>query len=207
MTTARCRLLFCAFLLIPALSSAQTAFVQGGYGIESRRFSRGEIAGVLDGDAGTLTAAAGAFLTSRFSASLELDLGRSSSTDDVVSIAVAGRPTTVTTTFVSRQRSAAALAGLHSSGGRRARIGVYAGLTFISFRREVSSDAPPIVLSVPPPAAVFVDRTVSPVVGADVEVRLAPRLALVASMRAHGIALTDVDGFRIRPAALLRLTF
>jgi hypothetical protein len=206
-TSAGCRLLLLAFLLIPAASSAQTGFLQGGYGVEVRRFSRGETDGVLDGNAGTLDAAAGAFLTPRFTASLELDLGASSSIAETVSVAVAGRPSSITTTYESRQRSAAAMAGFHSSSSRRVRVAVYGGLAFISFRREVSSDAPRIVLSASPPPAVFIDRTVAPAVGLDVAARLAPRLDLVGSVRAHGIPLANIDGFCVRPAALLRVTF
>ena len=208
MTSTGPRLLFLVFFLIPTASRAQTAFVQAGYGVEARRFSRPAGAdSVLDANSATVTAAAGAFLTPRFSASLELDFGATSSTAETTSFALAGGPSTITTTYATRQRSAAALAGFHTEATRRARIGVYVGLDFLSFRQEISQDAPPIVLSVPPPPTVYIDRTVTPAVGLDVSVRLVPGIDLVGSVRAHGIPLANIDGFRVRPAALLRVTF
>ena len=195
-------------LLVPAVAAGQAGFVQGGFGTEIRRFSADESDRVFDADTGNLLIGFGGFITPRFSAGLELEPGRSSTTERSVTLTISGRPTTVTTSFASRRRGVSALAGLHNSPDARVRLGVYGGLSFSSVRREVSSDAPPIVLSDPPEPSVFTDRMATPVLGFDAAVRVARHLAIVGAVRGQGLTLTgELRGFSIRPTAAVRVMF
>jgi hypothetical protein len=194
--------------LAAAPASAQSVFVQGTYGIDVRRFSAGEDERVFDSAVPGLSAAVGGFFSAHVSAGVELDAGGTSTESRSVSLTIAGRPATVTTTYGLRRRTVSALAGFHTGAGGRVRFAAYAGLAFNSVRREIAADAPPIVLAVPPEPSVFTDRTTDPLAGADLAVRVSSRLALVATVRAQGLTLTgDLRGFSIRPGAGLRATF
>jgi hypothetical protein len=201
-------LLALALCAVPVPLFAQAAFVQAGYGVDLRRFSGENTGRVFDANAGTLTIGGAGFLTSTISAGLEVELGANSRQQESVTVTLAGRPETVTTTYESRRRSVSALVGLHSPAGRAVRAGVYGGLSILTFRRITSSDAPPIVLSAPPPPTVFSDRVAGPVMQADVAIRLAAHAAVVGTVRARGLDLSgDLRGFSIQPGALLRLSF
>lgn len=189
-------------------ASAQAVFVQGGYGSDVRRFSADAGQEVFDGEASNLSLAFGGFLTPRWSIGLELDLGGSSAEARSVSVPVAGRPTTITTTYALERRTVSALAGFHRPSASRVRIGCYAGLSFSTVRREIAADAPAIVLTPPPEPSIFTDRTTAPVVGLDVAVRIVTGVAVVGSMRAQGLGLVgDLTGFSIRPGAAIRVMF
>lgn len=198
-----------AFLTASAgAASAQHGFVQGSYGTELRRFSAELGEEVLDGRADSLAGGAAAFVTPRVSAGVELDLGGTSSASRTVRVTLGGTPTEVTTTYTLRRRSVAALVGIHTAADRPVRLGVYAGLGFHAIRREVVSDAPPIVVTDPPGPSVFLERSASPVAGADLAIRLAPGVAVVASVRAQALRLAgDLQGFSVRPGGALRLQF
>jgi hypothetical protein len=186
----------------------QTGFVQADFGADIRRFSGEDADRVFDARATSVTMGAAGFLTSHVSVSIELDIGASVTESRSVSLTVSGRPSTITTSYTLRRRTVAALAGLHTSDTRRVRLGCYAGLGFSSVRREISSDAPPIVLSAPQPPTVFLDRTAEPIVGADVAVRIVRHLSVLASLRAASLTLSpEQRGFSIRPGAGLRLLF
>ena len=201
-------LLAAILLAAPAAVQAQPAFVQGGYGIDVRRFS-GEPGGhVFDASAGTLTVGGAAFLTPRVSAGAELELGIESLAEERVTFTVAGRPETITTTYGGRRRSVAALLGLHTAPAGTVRAGVYAGLAFTAFRREIAADAPPIVLTEPAPPTVFTDYTVAPVLGLDVAAHLSAAVAIVGTVRVQGLELTgELRGFSLRPGAAVRVSF
>jgi hypothetical protein len=193
---------------LPAALPAQPLVVQGAYGLDVRRFSAERGEAVLDGQAATLSLGIAGFVSPRWTAGIDLDLGADASESRSVTVPLPGRPPTVTTTYTLRRRSVAALAGFHTAPDRRVRLGCYAGLSFSALRRTVSSDAPPIVLAEPPGPSVFLDRTASPIVGIDVAVSVAPRLALVAAVRAQALAASgDLTGFAVRPAAGMRLAF
>jgi hypothetical protein len=197
-----------AVIAASGTARAQDAFVQATIGADVRRFSGEDTQNVFDAAARTLTVAAGGFLTARVSGSVELDDGARAATLRTVSLAISGRPATITTRYALRRRTITALFGIHSAARRRARIGAYAGLAFSSIRREVSSDAPPIVLSEPAAPSVFVDRAVDLVVGTDLAVAVGPRLAVVAGLRAQGLSLAGgVNGMSVRPAAGVRVAF
>jgi len=199
-------LLYVAVMATPAF--AQHGFVQGGIGVESRRFSASEDDRVFDADASTVTVGAHGFLSPRFSAGVELDLGAESSVSQSVSVVIGGRPTTVTTTFTARRRGVSALAGFHTPPDHRVRAGVYGGISFTTLRRAILSDALPIILTDPIEPAVFTDRTAGPVAGCDLAVRIAPAVAVGGSVRAQGLSLTsDLRGYSVRPAVFARVMF
>jgi hypothetical protein len=187
---------------------SQSAFVQAAYGPDIRRFSGDDTERVFDAEAGNVSFGLGGFVADHLVVVVELDVGGSATQARTVSLPIAGRPTTITTEYTLERRTVSALAGYHTSRTRRVQLGVYAGLSFSSVKREVTSDAPPIVLSEPPAASIFADRTADPLVGADVAIGIASRLAVTLGVRAHGLALSgDLRGFTIRPRAGVRLSF
>jgi len=204
----------CAWLLVVALGAlpatlfAQHGFVQAGYGVDVRRFSGQETDAVFDANAGTVTLGGAGFLTPAVSGGIEVELGATSEVRQSVTLTVAGRPDTITTTYTSRRRSVSALAGFHSDAGRPVRVGLYGGLTFLAFRRVTSSDAPPIVLTDPQPPTVFTDRAVAPVMQVDIAIRLGRYLAAVGTVRARGLELTsELRGFSVQPGIAVRASF
>jgi hypothetical protein len=197
-----------ALAVLASDAAAQTVFLQAGYGSDLRRFSADDAERVFDGAAVNIGLAFGGFLTDRVAAMIDMELGGSTTEARTVSLPIAGRPTTIITQYRMERRTWSALAGVHTTRTRRVQLGVYAGLAFSSVRREVSSDAPPIVLSEPPEAAVFTDRTADPVVAADVAIRLGGPFSLLGGIRAQGLALSgDLRGITIRPRVAVRIDF
>jgi hypothetical protein len=187
---------------------AQSGFVQGGLALDARRFSGQPDNRVFDANASTIMIGAGGFLTPAFSAGVEIDFAGESETSESTSVAVAGRPATVTTTFTSRRRSVAALFGVHSSAQRKVRVGAYAGLAFTALDQRIATDAPPIVLSTPPPPSEFTHRGAMPIVAVDVAIAVAPHVSIVGAVRAQSLGFgNELSGFSIRPGAAVRITF
>src|SRR5688500_14682404 len=141
-----------------ARADAQVAYVEGGTALDARRCSGQNDDRVFDANATTVRVGGGGFLRPGLSAGIELELGADSQVAQSVTVTIAGRPETVTTTYGSRRRTVSALFGVHTSARRAVRVGAYAGLAFSSFRRRIAADAPPIVLSGPPPPSIFTDR-------------------------------------------------
>ena len=195
-------------LLCADRALAQTAFVQGGVVIEARRFSGQPGDRVFDANAVSVIAGGGGFITPVFSASVELDTGRESEVAQSTSIAIAGRPETITTTFVSARRTVSALFGVHSPSTHAVRVGAYAGLAFTALRQRIETNAPPIVLSSPPPPSEFTHLGAVPIVGVDVSVSVARHVAVVGVVRAQSLAIgSELHGFSVRPGAALRVWF
>ena len=187
---------------------AQGGYVQGGVALDIRRFSGQPGDGVFDGNVSTLSLGGGGFLTAILSASVELELGAGSDEAQSVTVTIAGRPETVTTTYSSRRRSVSALLGIHTSPHRGVRAGVYGGLAFTAFRQRIAADAPAIVLSAPPPPTEFTDRAALPIVGIDVAVSVARNLALVGAVRAQDLGFSnELHGLSVRPAVAVRVSF
>jgi hypothetical protein len=194
-------------LLLADQARAQTMFVQGGIVADMRRFSGQADDRVFDSNARTVMLGGGGFLTSIISAGVEVDLGTESSVAQSVTVNVAGRPEVITTTYGSRVRSIRALFGVHSPP-RAIRVAAYAGLAFTALRQRIATDAPPIVLSTPPPPTEFTHLGATPVVGVDVAVTITTGVALVGMVRAHNLGLSgDPQGFTVRPGAALRVSF
>jgi hypothetical protein len=204
----RVLLITCGLCAAATSAFAQTGFVYAGTGIEVRRFSGEESDRVFDATSRQVVLGFGGFLMPHITAAVELDLGTESTASRSTSITLGGRPTTVTTTYAMRRRTVSALVGVSTSPARRISIAACAGLSFNSVRRETGSDAPPIVLSTPSEPVVFIDRTVSPVVGVDAVFQVASHVAIAAMVRGQGITLTgDLRGIDVRPSAVVRVVF
>ena len=196
------------WLIAVSSAAAQSAFVEGGFSRDVRRFSNEGTRSAFDGTVNGFWVNASGLITPRVSVGIEFDSGGDVTFDETVSLTISGRPTEITTTYTSERRSVSALAGLHTPPGRMVQIGVYGGLSFTAFRREISSNAPPIVLTDTPTPSVFDERVTSAIVGVDVAILLTPNIALVPAVRAQGLSLTgDLSGFSIRPSIGARVTF
>ena len=188
-------------------AAAQTLFVQGGLSRDVRRFTNDGQGSVFDATASGTWFGGGGFMSPHLSAGAEVDLGGESVATETASVILGGTPVGLRTTYASRRRTVAALAGLHSRP-RRVRVGCYAGLGFTAFRREIVSNAPPVVLQQPSSRSVLEERTTSAIVGVDVAVRVVGPLGVVAGLRAQGLRLGgDISGFSIRPAVGARVSF
>ena len=121
-----------AAVVLPAQPRAQSAFVQGSYGPDVRRFSGDDSDRVFDSESNNLTLTAGGFLLRHLTAAVEIDLGAGPTESRTVSVTIAGRPATITTSYTLRRRTVSALAGLHSAPVHRVRLAVYAGVSFSS---------------------------------------------------------------------------
>ena len=189
-------------------AAAQSAFVEGGFLREVRRFSNEGTQSAFDGTVNGFWVNGSGFVTPQFSVGVEYDSGGDVTFDDTVTITIAGRPSQITTTYTSRRQSVSALVGIHTSPGRAVQVGVYGGLSFSAFRREIASDAPPIVLDETPTPSVLDERVTSAIVGVDVAILLTPNIALVPALRAQGLSLSgDLSGFSLRPSIGARVTF
>jgi hypothetical protein len=195
-------------LLLASTAAAQSAFVEGGLSRDVRRFSNEGTASAFDGTVNGTWGHASAFMTPRWSVGVEFDYGDEVTVDETVTLTVTGRPTPITTTYKSRRRTVSAITGLHTAPGRLVQLGAYAGLSFTSFRREISSDAPPIVLDETPAPSVFDERVTDAIVGVDIAILLTQNVAIVPALRAQGLSLSgDLSGFSIRPSIGARITF
>jgi hypothetical protein len=191
-----------------ARAAAQVAYVQGGMALDARRFSGEDSDRVFDANAMTVWIGGGGFLRPSLSASVEFELSADSEVAQSVTATIAGRPETVTTTYGGRRRAVSALFGVHTSARRVVRLGAYAGLAFTSFRRRIAADAPPIVLSGPPPPTVFTDRAANPILGLDIAASIGRDVAIVGSVRAQALEFSsDLNGFSVRPGAAVRISF
>ena len=197
-----------ALLLVASSAAAQSVFVEGGFSRDARRFSHAGAQSPFDGTVNGTWVNGSGFMTPRWSVGVEFDTGSEVTFDDTVTLTIAGRPSQITTTYTSKRRTVSALAGIHTAPGGAVQIGAYAGLSFTEFRRQISSDAPPIVLNETPAPSVFEERATGAIVGVDVAILLAPHIALVPALRAQGLSLSgDLSGFSIRPSIGARITF
>jgi hypothetical protein len=205
----RSRFALLAFLVFAASdAAAQSAFVEGGFAREVKRFSREGDRSPFDGTVNTVWVGVAGFLLPQVSVGAEMDLGEESTFQETVTVTVSGRPAEITTSYTSRRRSIAAFAGLHTSADRAVRLGCYVGLGFTAFRRTIGSDAPTVVLEEPPEPSVFEERTTGAIVGVDAAIRLGPNVAVVPAIRAQGLSLTgDLSGFSLRPSIGARVSF
>ena len=208
MNCATAALMFTMSVLSADRAFAQTAFVQGGFGIDARRFSGHPDERVFDGNVASVMVGGGGFLTPLVSASVELDRGAELQTAERVTVTIAGRPEVVTTSYASRRRSVSALFGIHSTAERTVRVGAYAGIAFTAFHQRIAADAPAIVLSTSPPPTEFTQLSATPVIGVDIVAAITRHLGVVAMVRAQGLGFAgELQGFSVRPAAAMRVSF
>lgn len=197
-----------AFLLVAVRAMAQPAFVQGGFGLEVKRFSGEPENNVFDGTANMVTIGGGGFIARHWTIGAELDLGARSTVTRTTSVTISGVPRAIHTSYTSRRRGASALIGYQTSRHRGVQMGYYVGLCFSTVRREVGSDAEAIIVQQPPATSVFTDRPVGAIVGIDVAIQIARRVAVVPALRAQGLALSgDLASHSIRPSIGGRISF
>ena len=205
---ATAALIFLAALVPADRAFAQAGFVHGGIATDVRRFSGQPDDRVFDANVSTVMIGGGGFLTPLISAGVELDLGRESLVEQNATVTIAGRPETVTTTYASRRRAVSGLFGIHSSASRAVRVGAYAGVAFTALRQRIASSAPPIVLPTAPPPTEFTQLGAAPIVGLDVSVTIARRLAIAGVIRAQGLDFGgELHGFSVRPGVVARVWF
>jgi hypothetical protein len=199
-------LIMSLFCMEPAF--AQAAYVQAGIMTDVRRFSGQSNDRVFDGTVATMMIGGGGFLTSMISAGIELDIGAESEVAQNVTVTIAARPETVTTTYASRRRAVSALFGVHSTVRHAVRVGAYAGLAFTAFRQRIAANAPAIVLTAPPPATEFTHLAAAPIVGVDVAIAISRRFAVIGGVRAQALEFgSDLRGFSVRPGGGVRWSF
>ena len=187
---------------------AQSAYLQGGIVTDVRRFAGQPDDRVFDGNVATMMIGGGGFLTSMISAGVELDIGAESDVAQSVTVTIAARPETVTTTYSSRRRAVSALFGIHSPAKHAVRVAAYAGLAFTAFQQRIAADAPAFVLAAPPPATEFTHRAAAPIVGVDIAVAISRHAAIVGVVRAQGLELgSELRGFSVRPGVAVRWSF
>ena len=194
-------------LLLASRTTAQPAFVQGGFGLEVKRFSGEPENNVFDATANMVTIGGGGFIAPHWTLGAELDFGARSTATRTTSVTISGVPRAIHTSYSSRRRGASALIGYQTSRHRGVQMGYYVGLCFSTVRREVGSDAEAIIVQ-PPATSVFTDRPVGAIVGIDVAIYIARRVAVVPALRAQGLALSgDLASHSIRPSIGGRISF
>jgi hypothetical protein len=194
-------------VLVAGRVSAQSVYVQGAVTREIKRFSGQPSEPVFDGTASGVAIGVAEFAAPHWTVGLEIDLGGQSTVRRSSTVTVSGRPTTIDTDYAIERRSAAAIAG-YQQEWRHVRLGYYAGWSFSYFRREISSNAPAIVLTEPAAPTIFTDRVGGVVVGVDVAIDIMPHVAVVPSFRAQAVTLTgELAGHSYRPSVGARITF
>jgi hypothetical protein len=195
-------------VLSAATASAQSAFVQGTVGADIKRFSGDAGTSVFDGTALVFTIAAGGHVTPHWTLLAELDVSGESSQTTTTTVAISGQPRDIHNRYTSDRRGLSALVGYETSRHSRVQLAYYAGLSFSTFRREISSDAEEVVLQTPAPTSDYTDRLTGPIVGVDAEIHVAPYLSLVPSIRAQGLPLGgDLGGHSVRLSIGARASF
>jgi len=120
-------LVFLLFLLVATCATAQPTFVQGGFGLEVRRFPGEPGNNVFDGTANMVTVGGGGFIARHWTIGAELDLGARSTVTRTTSVTISGVPRAMQTSYTSRRRGASALIGYQTSRHRGVQMGYYVG--------------------------------------------------------------------------------
>jgi hypothetical protein len=201
-------LLTVVLVLSAATASAQSAFVQGTFGVDIKRFSGEAANSVFDGTAQAFAMGVGGHLTPHWTLLAELDISGRSSQTTTTSVAISGQLRDIHNTYTSDRRGLSALVGYETSLHRGVQLVYYAGLSLSTFGREITSDAEEIVLQTPAPTSDYTDRLTGPIVGVDAEIHVAPHLSLVPSLRAQGLPLGgDLGGHSVRSSIGARVSF
>jgi hypothetical protein len=200
-------LLMAGLMLSAADASAQSVFVQGSVAAEVKRFSGEPGNTVFDGTARAITFGAGGHIMPHWTVSAEIDLGARSTQSTTTTVSVSGQSRDIHNFYTSQRRSMSALLGYQTSLHHAVRVGYYAGLSFSTVEREISSDAEAVVLQTPAPTSTFTERVTGAIVGIDAAIRVAPHLAVVPALRAQGLSSGDQSGHSIRPSIGVRIEF
>jgi hypothetical protein len=197
-----------AFLALASSASAQSIFVQGGVGLDVRRFSAEPEKSPFDGTASAFAFGVGTEFMRHWVVSAEADLGGRTTTTSTTSVVFSGQTLTIHNAYSAERRSISALGGYRSGSERRWRVGCYGGVSFTRLRREIVSDAESVVLHAPAPGSVYEQQLTSAIVGIDVGVRIGTHLAIVPALRAQGLTIgTELSGYSLRPSIGARVSF
>jgi hypothetical protein len=195
-------------MLSAADASAQSVFVQGSAAAEVNRFSGEPANTVFDGTVRAIALGVGGHITAHLTVSAELDLGARSTQSTTTTVSVSGQSRAIHNSYTLQRRSISALLGYQTSLHHGLQVGYYAGLSFSTAQREITSDAEAVVLQTPAPTSSFTDRVTGAIVGIDAAFRVAPHIALVPALRAQGLPLSgDLGGHSIRPSIGVRIWF
>jgi hypothetical protein len=199
-------------------------FVSGDMFADIKRFSGDPSNPMLDGNAVGGGGRLGVLVAERWSISLSVDAGASTTTSRALPIGVLDSlnrdPTPLSllqSRTTNRLLATSALIGYHASTGHRVRPAVFGGLTFMHVtRRFETTYPPPLTLPAPFPTlpslvirpSEQVDNVPAATVGVEAAVELTPHLAAVPEIRAHTFSVSSgPSGFAIRPGLALRWTF
>jgi Outer membrane protein beta-barrel domain len=205
--TSRCVPL-AALLLAASSASAQSIFVQGGAGIEIKRFSAETDKSAFDGTAPAFVLGIGTELMQHWVVSGQVSLNGESKRETTTDVVVFGQPRTIHNVYTSQRHGIAALAGYRTAARQAVRLGIYGGVSFSAFRREIASDAATIVLNTPASASVYDERLTGPVVAFDVSIRVNDHVAVVSEISLQGLTVgEELGGHSLQPSIGARFSF
>ncbi|MFL6278602.1 MAG: outer membrane beta-barrel protein [Vicinamibacterales bacterium] len=198
-----------ALLVLPASAvSAQTIFVQGTVGVDIKRFSAETDKSAFDGTARAVVIGGGTELMRHLAVDAELSLSGESKTETTTDVVIFGQPRTIHNIYTSERRGLAVVAGYRTAAHHPVRLGIYGGVSFSIFRREIASDAASIVLNTAASASVFEERLTGPIVAFDATVRVSEHLGVISAVSVQGLKIgEELDGHSIQPSVGVRVSF
>ena len=205
--TSTC-ILLAALMVSASAASAQTIFVQGTVGAEVRRFSAETDKSAFDGTARAFVFGGGTELMRHWVVGAELSLNGQSKTETTTDVVIFGQPRTIHNVYTSERRGFAVVAGYRTAAHHPVRVGVYGGVSFSIFRREIGSDAATIVLNTAASSSVFEERLTGPIVALDAAVRVNDHFAVVSAVTLQGLKIgEELDGHSLQPSVGARISF
>jgi hypothetical protein len=193
--------------------SAQTISASGGVMIDARRYdSDGSGPKVYDGQPAGGFFGVDVRLWKRCSAEFETSFSGDATTTITNPISIAGAtPVDFATTYHTRMQTYSGLFAVNLTPSARVHVSVRGGATYLHHRREI---IPPTLLPADPRATTptqpieIVDNVWAPAVGADADVPLSSRLAIVAAVRANWFKVApELRAYSVRPMLGVRVFF
>jgi hypothetical protein len=207
----------------PAFAQSQV-FVGGDMFADIKRFSGDPSIATLDGNAVGGGGRVGLLVAERWSISLAVDVGASTTTTRALPIGVltslSGSATPISlfqSRTTNRLVATSALLGYHAPAGHRVRPAVFGGLTFMHVTRRFDTTyplplAPPSPFPISSPLVIRpseqVDNVPAATVGVEAAIELTSHFAAVPEVRAHAFSVSNgPSGFAIRPGLGVRWIF
>jgi Outer membrane protein beta-barrel domain len=201
-------ILLAALMLAASAASAQSVFVQGTGGVEIRRFSAETDKSAFDGTASAVVLGIGTELIPHWVVGAEFSLNGESTRETSTDVVVFGQPRTIHNVYTSERRGVAVVAGYRTAVHHGVQLGSYGGVSFSVFRREIASDAAPIVLNTAASSSVFEERLTGPIVAVDLAVPINGHLAVVSAVSVQGLKIgEELGGHSIQPSIGARIAF
>ena len=205
--------LACAALALAVRpASGQVVLAGGGLQRDVQRFSGDPDLNRLDGATRGWTVFGGVTLGSHIVARAESSRGGDIDDEQMFTVDVDGRSTTIRSGLTHRTRSIAALGGYSQPISSRVRLVFLGGASFTHVERGFTTNAPGLIL-VPVPNQTVVTQAASPVnsttleddftafiAGVDAIVLVLRHIGIVAGIRAQPLDLeVDLSGWSVRP--------